>query len=309
MKILFTVIVLITFHFASAQIDISGTLKSSGDSVLFTDFKPFYKTHNPNFFTITIDKIEYTKEEMILYLSIVNKNGNQGIGFPIFGKKNEQALCLKSNGKIFNMLDIKNFMLNDTLYLATIPDDSSLYFTVNSGEKLTWEISFPRLPKEIKAISLIYGNDENSNNPFNYYAIKIKSTADSVGEAKEKNLLNKIELNKPLTLKNIYFETGKSNLLESSFTELKTLYNILNSKPKMIIQISGYTDNVGKAQDNIILSEARATAVKKYLSDKGIDNNRIIVKGYGSSNPKASNDTEEGRAQNRRVEITVLKNE
>ena len=77
----------------------------------------------------------------------------------------------------------------------------------------------------------------------------------------------------------------------------------------MIIQISGYTDNTGNTQDNIVLSEARANAVKKYLSNKGIDNNRIIAKGYGSSNPKASNDTAEGRANNRRVEIMVLKNE
>jgi outer membrane protein OmpA-like peptidoglycan-associated protein len=118
-----------------------------------------------------------------------------------------------------------------------------------------------------------------------------------------------MQLNKPLTLNNIYFETGKSNLLNSSFAELNTLFNILISKPKMIIQISGYTDNVGKAQDNIVLSEARANAVKKYLSDKGIDNKRIITKGYGSSSPKANNDTEEGRSQNRRVEIMVLKNE
>ena len=126
---------------------------------------------------------------------------------------------------------------------------------------------------------------------------------------KEKNLLNKMELNKPLTLNNIFFETGKSNLLDSSFAELNTLFSILKSKPKMIIQISGYTDNTGNTQDNIVLSEARANAVKKYLSNKGIDNNRIIAKGYGSSNPKASNDTAEGRANNRRVEIMVLKNE
>ena len=126
---------------------------------------------------------------------------------------------------------------------------------------------------------------------------------------KEKNLLNKMELNKPLTLNNIYFETGKSNLLDSSFAELNTLFNILKSKAKMMIQISGYTDNTGNAQDNIVLSEARANAVKKYLTDKGIDNKRIIAKGYGSNNPKASNDNAEGRAKNRRVEIMVLKNE
>ena len=77
----------------------------------------------------------------------------------------------------------------------------------------------------------------------------------------------------------------------------------------MIIQISGYTDNVGKAEANLILSEARANAVKQYLFENGVNKNSLIAKGYGSSNPKTSNETEEGRAQNRRVEIIVLKNE
>lgn len=129
---------------------------------------------------------------------------------------------------------------------------------------------------------------------------------DSIEEIK---LLEKMELNKPLTLNNIYFETGKSNLLDSSYKELNTLATILKNNPKMIIQISGYTDNVGKAEVNLILSEARANAVKQYLFENGVNKNSLIAKGYGSSNPKTSNETEEGRAQNRRVEIIVLKNE
>jgi outer membrane protein OmpA-like peptidoglycan-associated protein len=307
MKKSITVILLFVCYFASAQNNTSNTLNSSGDSVLYTDFKPVYSTNKQDFFTNTIDKIEYTKEVMILYLGFENNN-TKDMSFPIFGKKNAGAMCLISKEKIFNMHDIKNFRLNGNSYAPAIPDDSSLRFSVKAGEKLTWEIHFPLLPKEIKIVSLIYGKDQFVNNPFNYVGIRIKSFNECMSELKEKDLLNKMELNKPLTLNNIYFETGKSNLLESSYPELNTLFNILNSKPKMRIQISGYTDNVGKAQDNIVLSEARANAVKKYLSDKGIDNTRIIAKGFGSSNPKASNNTEEGRAQNRRVEIMVLKN-
>lgn len=306
-KISFTIIFLFAFYFASAQNYSSATSKSQGDSVLFTDFKPVYSTYKPKFCTLTIDKIEYTKDEMILYLGFEN-NDTKDMNFPIFGKKNEEAMCLISKEKIFNMHDIKNFRWNGNSYSTLIPDDSSLRFNVKAGEKLTWEIYFPLLPKEIKTVSLIYGKDQFINNPLNYVGIKIKSFSECMSELKEKELLNKMELNKPLTLNNIYFETGKSNLLKSSFAELNTLFNVLNSNPKMTIQISGYTDNVGKAQDNIVLSEARANAVKKYISDKGIDNNRIIAKGYGSGNPKASNNTEEGRSQNRRVEIMVLKN-
>ncbi len=304
-KIAVLFFVITSSYFCFAQNNTSDTLKSSVDSVSFTDFNPVYSTNKPKSITLTIDKIEYTKEEMIFYLGYEN-NDIKDSDFPIFGKKNELAMCLKSKEQIFYMHDIKNFRLNGNLYSAVIPNDNVFRCHVKEGEKLSWEIYFPRLPKEIKIASLIHGNNQFSNNPFNYVGIKIKTSGECTGDIKEKDLLNKMELNKPLTLNNIFFETGKSNLLESSYSELNTLFNILNSKPKITIQILGYTDNIGKAQDNIVLSEARANAVKKYLSDKGIDNNRIVAKGYGSNNPKASNATDEGRAKNRRVEVKII---
>jgi len=306
MKFILTAIILITFYFASAQKNTSG-FKSPNSPILFTDFKPDYNTGKTKLCNFHIDKIEYTKEEMILYFHIVNSN-KYDINFPI-SKRKDEVWFLKSGNKIFNIHNVNNFRVNGKSYATRIPNDSVLDCQLKSGEKLTCEIYFPRLSEEIKIFNLINGYDGEKDSIFSCFNIQIKYTGDNIGDKKEKELLNKMELNKPLTLNNIYFETGKSNLLDSSFTELNTLFNVLKSKTKMIIQISGYTDNVGKVQDNIILSEARANAVKKYLSDKGIDNNKIITKGYGSSNPKASNDTEEGRAQNRRVEIMVLKNE
>ena len=310
MKYLFTAIFLITFYFVSAQNNTSVILKTTGDSVLFIDFKPAYTTKLKNFCSLTIDKIEYTKEEMILYLRIVNSYKNDEINFPVYGKKSELAWHIKSEDKIFNMLNIKNFRVNGKSYAIKVPKDSILNCHVKDGGEFTCELYFPRLPKETKTVKLIEGIwDINDKNGFDFFDIQIKSSGDEINYKMEKEFLNKMELNKPLTLNNIYFETGKSNLLDSSFAELNTLFNILKSKAKMMIQISGYTDNTGNVQDNIVLSEARANAVKKYLTDKRIDNNRIIAKGYGSSNPIASNDTAEGRAKNRRVEIMVLKNE
>ena len=263
MKKSFTVIFLFAFYFASAQNDTSGILKSSGDSVLFTDFKPVYTTKPQKFYNIIINKIEYTKDEMILYLCILNNN-KEDLGFPIFKRKDESSV-LKSEKKIFHMHNIKNIRLNGSLHSIGTPKDSILDCQINRWGKLTCEIYFPRLPKDIKIVNLFFGTGSKKEyNLFNYYGIKIKSTVDDIGEINEKNPLKKMELNKPLTLNNIYFETGKSELLESSFAELNTLFNILKSKPKIIIQISGYTDNVGKAQDNIVLSEDRANAVKKY---------------------------------------------
>ena len=73
------------------------------------------------------------------------------------------------------------------------------------------------------------------------------------------------------------------------------------------IEISGYTDNIGSNENNQELSEKRAIAVKQFLIVRGIDKKRIVAKGYGSNKPKADNNTEEGRAKNRRIEVKIIK--
>jgi len=76
--------------------------------------------------------------------------------------------------------------------------------------------------------------------------------------------------------------------------------------PKLVVEIGGHTDDIGKNKTNQILSEKRAESVKQYLVGKGIDPVRIKSKGYGESQPIESNKTEEGRAKNRRIEFKVL---
>jgi outer membrane protein OmpA-like peptidoglycan-associated protein len=80
----------------------------------------------------------------------------------------------------------------------------------------------------------------------------------------------------------------------------------MNENPTIKILISGYTDNVGKPADNLILSKGRAVAVVNYLLNKGIRNERLSFKGLGEANPIADNKTEEGRALNRRTELSVV---
>jgi outer membrane protein OmpA-like peptidoglycan-associated protein len=113
------------------------------------------------------------------------------------------------------------------------------------------------------------------------------------------------ELNKSIILKNITFELGKSILLESSFAELDQLSMELNTNTDYQIVLSGYTDNIGKEEDNMKLSEARAKAVADYLIQQGITKNKISYVGYGSTKPIADNTTEQGREQNRRVEFMI----
>ncbi|MFH2141179.1 MAG: OmpA family protein [Bacteroidota bacterium] len=123
----------------------------------------------------------------------------------------------------------------------------------------------------------------------------------------EKNI-DEISYNIGETIKldNIFFETDKSVLLPNSLTELDKLVEILVKNPNLKLEINGHTDNVGTPEYNQDLSENRSKAVKDYLKSKNISENRLSHKGYGSSKPIATNQNEEGRSQNRRVEIKVI---
>jgi outer membrane protein OmpA-like peptidoglycan-associated protein len=108
-------------------------------------------------------------------------------------------------------------------------------------------------------------------------------------------------------INNIFFDFNESILKPESYLELDRLYKYLNDNPEINVEISGHTDNVGTEEYNITLSYARANAVKEYLVSKGINLNRIVSKGYGKSKPVATNETDEGRQLNRRVEFKILK--
>ncbi len=109
-----------------------------------------------------------------------------------------------------------------------------------------------------------------------------------------------------IRLENIFFEFDKAVLLPASQAELKKLTDILNDYPLMKIEIAGHTDNVGGDAYNLKLSKERAKAVVDYLLKSKIENTRLSYQGYGSTMPVASNDTDAGRALNRRVEFVIL---
>ena len=119
--------------------------------------------------------------------------------------------------------------------------------------------------------------------------------------------LKSIKEGKSVILKNIFFETNSSELTNESTAELNTLLQLLNDNPQIIIEISGFTDNVGGDEYNINLSQNRAQSVKTWLREKGINADRLQAKGYGKQNPVADNSTQEGRSQNRRTEFKILK--
>jgi outer membrane protein OmpA-like peptidoglycan-associated protein len=103
----------------------------------------------------------------------------------------------------------------------------------------------------------------------------------------------------------IFFEYKSDSLKPSSVIELEELSNILLQNPQLILKIEGHTDNAGNQASNLQLSQHRAESVKSYFIQKGIDPSRLNAIGWGQERPKASNETEEGRKLNRRVELLV----
>jgi len=118
--------------------------------------------------------------------------------------------------------------------------------------------------------------------------------------------LDKVEVGKKMVLENIYFETNSSKLKASSYPELNRVVRLMKNNPRIKLEISGHTDNVGSYLANKRLSEDRARSVVEYLQKQGVSASRLTFKGYSFTQPIAPNDTPEGRQKNRRVEFKVL---
>ncbi len=166
----------------------------------------------------------------------------------------------------------------DGNYLTTLPVGKNYAFTVNRNGYLFYSENF-----------VMQGNVTDSPMVVNI-------------------ALQPIEKGASVILKNIFFESKKADLQTTSFAELDKVVAIMTENPKLIIQISGFTDNVGKPADNLILSLNRTKSVIAYLQKKGIAAKRLSGKGFGETKPIAGNNTELGKAQNRRTEIIVISN-
>lgn len=118
--------------------------------------------------------------------------------------------------------------------------------------------------------------------------------------------LQKLELEARLSLKDILFETNSAALNEISYIELNRVIQMMRENPTLKIEIAAHTDDVGSDQYNQNLAQQRAQSVVDYLLENNLQEERFVARGYGESQPKVSNDTEENRAINRRVEIIIL---
>ena len=118
--------------------------------------------------------------------------------------------------------------------------------------------------------------------------------------------LARLDTGAVITLGNVFFETGKADLLSASQHELLRLRDMLGVHPDMRLEISGHTDATGPEHLKRSLSQARADTVRRFLITQGVDEGRLSARGYGDTLPVADNRTEAGRALNRRVAFRIL---
>ena len=141
---------------------------------------------------------------------------------------------------------------------------------------------------------------------FQSLVVKPDSTTEPESGKKQDAWLEPIRTGASMVLNNIFFESGKSDLLTESRIELRKIGRLLSLNPKLKIEISGHTDNVGSDPDNLVLSQKRAQAVVANLVQQGIPKLRLIAKGYGETKALNSNSNEEERLKNRRIEFRIL---
>ena len=141
---------------------------------------------------------------------------------------------------------------------------------------------------------------------FSSHTIRTDSLPDPASGLKKDVQLEPIRSGASIVLNNLFFESGKSELLPASLPELRKVARLLSLNPSLKIEVSGHTDDVGKDIDNQLLSQKRASAVRDHLVRQGIVGSRIVFKGYGETKPLNDNSDEEKRRLNRRIEFRVL---
>ena len=313
-----------------------GPAVNMGDSINTAgeELAPFIHADNQTLYFNSDGLQGYGKEDIFVSRKDINGNWTkaENLGYPINTIDNEGSIAISSDGVTAYYssdrsdsrggLDLYKFQLRSdlqphkTLYVKGRVFDSKTGRGLPSAVQLISHSNHQPLMRlqtdETGSyfIPLPIGSDYTisvNRKGYVYNSQIINLSNQRPDSTYEKNIgLQPFEVNKPVILKNIFFETKSFNLLPLSLIDLDILADILLENKTMKIEIGGHTDNVGKPEDNQKLSEKRAIAVVEYLMSKGIKVTQLTGKGYGDTRPVASNDTEAGKARNRRTEFTIL---
>ncbi len=256
------------------------------------------------------------------------------LGYPINTHKDENSLLVSPNGEIayfassreggFGNLDMYSFVLPKEVRPIPVtfaqglvidaetkkPVEALLRLSDVSSQSLTSQLSSDAVTGEF-LIALPAGETYALSVTAEGYLFHSETFSLKENKGNEPYALTvelkKIKEGTAIVLQNIFFDLDKDQMKIESLSELKELAGFLNANTEIRIEISGHTDNQGADDYNEDLSLRRANAVKKYLVEReNIAADRLETKGYGASKPLVSNDTEEGKAKNRRTEFKVL---
>jgi outer membrane protein OmpA-like peptidoglycan-associated protein len=257
----------------------------------------------------------------------------ENLGYPINTAKDEIYFVLAADGKVgFYSSDKEGGMGKQDIYSIRMPVSQKqpelelLTGTVrdaNTNKAVEAEITITdNATKEV--ISKTKSNSEDGNYLValpcgKNYGVAIEKAghlfhsenvnlpcSQGYREVKKEIKLISAKPGAKVVLKNIFFDTGKSELRPESSSELQRLVKLLQTNPALKIEVSGHTDNIGDPKLNQALSETRAQNVLNFLVSNGIPKSRLVAKGYGSTQPIDNNNTEAGRQNNRRTEFKVL---
>lgn len=195
----------------------------------------------------------------------------------------------------------KNNFLTDKINWTKV----SGLFTAKGGEKF---ITIGNFFRNTETPIIIVNQDRDYKLEDSYYYIdevSVKLVNDSAYNSKF--IYKSYKPGDIVTLKNVYFETNKFEILPSSYKELNNLYELLKKESNIEIELNGHSDSIGKNIYNEKLSYLRAKSVADFLIKKGINNKRITFKGYGMRMPVSNNKTENNKQKNRRVEFIIKK--
>lgn len=272
-----------------------------------------------------------------LFVSRLQNDGSwsqpQNLGYPINTSKDEINIFINAAGNqgYINSQRDDGFGKNDLYVFDLYPEIRPNMATYVKGRVYDAK-TLQNVVAEILFIDLQSGDTvrKTDNDPANgQYLVTLPSNKNYAAIVKKKNYLffsqnfnlfnikfnenfildiplQPIEKNAAIILKNVFFDFDKSTLKPESSIELNQLVKLLKDNPKLKVEISGHTDNVGTEEYNMKLSQNRAEEVKNYLVKQGISDTRIQAKGYGKTQPIADNSTEEGKAKNRRTEFKII---
>jgi Tol biopolymer transport system component len=273
-----------------------------------------------------------------LFVTRLDENGNwskpENIGYPVNTYADEFSLVVSTNGEMayfatdkpggFGRMDIYVFKLYDsarpqpmTYMKGKVYDKetgvalaaSFELIDLRSGKILHQANSDPLLGEFLIVVPMNLGMALNVSSPgYLFYSehFSILDARDIADPFLIDVPLQAVRIGESIVLRNVFFDTGSYELKSESHVELDKLIDFLKQNKNIRIEVSGHTDSVGTIEYNLVLSENRAGSVVQYLVSNGISPDRITYRGYGDTKPVDTNDTEEGRANNRRTEFKII---